>query len=315
MSELLRIDSLRVNYGRAEVLKGLSLELRPGRIFGLVGESGCGKTTLLRAVMGLLESGGRISGGRVLFEGRDLSTVSAEEMRRLRGSRMSLMFQNPGESFNPTRTIGRQFLETMRSHGSFSANEAMENISGMLQCLDLKEPERILKSYPYELSGGMLQRAALALAMILKPDLLLADEPTSALDAIVQAQAVKEMMKLRDEFGTAIVVISHSMGVVARMADQVGVMYAGRLVEYGDTGAVLSKPLHPYTRALMAAVPRLDGRWPSATDGAPPPPEHNVRGCGFAGRCQLCAAECLDRSQVLEPVEAGHLVACLRAGC
>ena len=310
---LLEIGSLSVSYGPGEVLRGISLSLSPGRILGLVGESGCGKTTLLKAVQGLLGPGGRISGGAVLFEGRDMASLSKEGLRSLRGARISSLSQNPAGSLNPTRTIGAQCLETIRAHRKSYGRRDLAEMGDLMEALGLQNPGRVLKSYPFELSGGMLQRAAMALAMVMRPSLLLADEPTSALDAIVQAQAVSELMRLRERYGTAIILVSHNIAVVAKMSDQAGVMYAGELVELGEAASVLSNPLHPYTRALIAASPRLDGSLPLETPGAPPPPGSIVSGCGFYVRCPDRAPKCLRWSVSLAAAGSNREVACALA--
>lgn len=307
MQALLKIDRLTVSYGETSILKDISLELERGKILGLVGESGCGKSTLLRTVLRL--SLAKVS-GNVAFDGTDLLAATPEEMRRLRGNRLAAVFQNPSSSLNPTRKIRSQFLEMLQSHGSVCKKEAETSILAMLHKLNLPDGERILKSYPFELSGGMNQRVALALAMILQPELLLADEPTSALDVIAQAQVIGEMIKLREELGTSIILVTHSMGVIERMADRVGVMYAGRLVEFGSTRQVIVRPCHPYTKALIRAIPSMNGEAPRGILGSPPAFGEPVVGCSFAPRCPQSNPACLKDEPKRIEVNKNHWVAC-----
>lgn len=310
MNGLLDINKLCVSYNETDILKNVTISVQRGEILGLVGESGCGKSTLINALIRMLSSGGFISGGRIIFDGIDLLAASEEQMRRLRGARLAVVFQNPGTSLNPTRKIGRQFIETMRSHRQISPRKAYESIMHLLGKLNLEDGERILNSYPFELSGGMNQRVAIALAMIMQPQLLLADEPTSALDATVQAQVIAEMMRLRDDFGASIVIVTHNIGIIARMADRVGVMYAGQIVEYGDKQAVFHHPRHPYTKALIDAIPRLNGKLPRGIKGSPPSFREEYQGCSFAGRCPFFRRECLGQEPHLMEAGPDHWTAC-----
>ncbi|NMA69656.1 MAG: ABC transporter ATP-binding protein [Desulfitobacterium sp.] len=310
--ELLVIENLTVRYGQVEILKNINLIVHSQEILCIVGESGCGKSTLLSSISGLLDSGATIASGEIYFDERELTKVSQEELRQLRGRRMGVVFQNPGTSLNPIRKIGSQFLEAIRSHYPISTNEGNERILKMLEKLSLRDGKRILQSYPFELSGGMNQRIAIALAMIMEPDLLLADEPTSALDVTVQAQVIKEMLKLRDTFSTSIILVTHSMGIVAQMADQVGVMYSGEIVEYGSKANVLRSPLHPYTKALINAVPSLVGSIPQGIPGSPPSFGVERRGCSFAERCTLRESKCFSQKPKLREIRKGHWSACWR---
>lgn len=292
--------SARYPYGR-EVLHDVSLRLHEGEILCIIGESGSGKTTLLNAILGM-PGKVEITRGEILFAGQNLCAMKGEELRRIRGRGIGMIYQEPGASLNPIRKIGIQFYDTMRAHLKISRKEAEKKALQLLSKMDLPEPDRVLKSCPVQLSGGMNQRVAIALAMALEPALLLADEPTSALDVTVQAQIVEELLKLRGEYGQTLVVVTHNMGVVAKMADKVSVMYGGRIVEYGDREQILKAPAHPYTRALLAAVPKLDGTPPKAIPGQRPS-HFPAEGCAFANRCPYAQEDC--GSKEMQPVSLG----------
>lgn len=307
---LLEIRDLRIACGGAPIVRGISLRMDAGEILGVVGESGCGKSTLLGAVLGLLPAEGWQMHGQILLEGRDLPALSREAMRRLRGERLGAVFQNPEDSLNPSRRIKTQFYEALRAHRPVTRREAGQIAQKALERLHLEDGERVLEAYPFQLSGGMNQRVAIALAMVLEPALLLADEPTSALDVTVQAQVIRELMEMRERFGTAILLVTHNMGVVRHAADRVAVLYAGRVVEYGDRRQVLGQPAHPYTRALMAAIPDFSGRLPRGIAGAPPMLGETVEGCAYAPRCPLAEPDCFRRDDVLRQVGPSHFCAC-----
>jgi oligopeptide/dipeptide ABC transporter ATP-binding protein len=309
---LLNIYNLQVSSGQTEILKGISLTMKKGEILGIAGESGCGKSTLLKSLIRLLAPGLKVTGGGWEFDGMDLQNLSNENMRRLRGRRLTLIFQNATEALNHTRTIGQHFVETMRSHGKLEKKKALAQAAELMESLNLPDPERLLDRYPFELSGGMNQRVVMALAMILRPDLMLADEPTSALDAAVQAQAVGQMLKLRERFGAGILIVTHNLGVLAHMAETVGIMYAGSLVEYGRCEMVLENPAHPYTQALIAAVPDLDGNMSAAIEGSPPEGVE-ISGCYFFPRCQYASPICAHKQPELKMVAAKHQTACHQA--
>ncbi len=257
-TSLLDIQHLFVQYpcGK-EVLQDVSLSLQKREIMCVIGESGSGKSTLLQTIL-RLPGKVEITRGEVLFAGQDLCALQGEALRRVRGKGIGMVFQEPGASLNPIRKIGVQFFETLRAHGPISRRQAAEKAHRLLSCLDLADPERILRSCPVQLSGGMNQRVAIALAMALEPAVLLADEPTSALDVTVQAQIVAELKKMRAQFGTSILVVTHNMSVVNQLADTVVVMVGGKIVEYGARDNVLGSPSHPYTQSLLAAVPKFE---------------------------------------------------------
>jgi len=312
--QLLEVRNLQVEYLGIPIVKNISLSLGKGEIFGIVGESGCGKSTLLSAILHVLGADGRIVGGRIFFDGKDMSLFKKEERRRIKGEHLGAVFQNPGESLNPSRKIETQFYEALKAHRQISKQESRKLAADMMERLNLEHGEELLKKYPFQLSGGMQQRVALALAMIMDPELLLADEPTSALDVTVQAQVIKEMMEMRDKFGTAILIVTHNMGVISHMADRVAVMYAGRIVEYGDKKRVLKNPSHPYTRSLLNAIPDFSGNLPKGLDGNPPPFGIIQAGCEFAERCPFATEDCKKIIPDLKQVEEEHFSTCMEKG-
>lgn len=252
---LLEFSHTEIRYGSRTAVENLSLTVSPGEILGIVGESGSGKSTVVKAAMGLLGPEGAVTGGKILFRGQDLSALTPEQMRRLRGRKMGMVFQNCTAALCPIRTVWEQLRESVGRE--LPKKEIRSRALELMERVHLTDGERVLQSYPFELSGGMNQRVGIVMAMLRRPDLLLADEPTSALDVTVQKQVVEEMLGLREVYGTAIVLVTHNIGVVERMADRVAVMHRGRLVEWGDREQVLRSPKAEYTRALIAAVPRL----------------------------------------------------------
>ena len=270
MSEILRYEHVDITYNGFQAVKDVSFTVAEGEILGIVGESGSGKSTLIKAAMGLLGPAGLVTRGDIWYKGRNLPDLSENEIRRLNGPELGMIFQSAGSSFCPIRTVGAQLYETMTEHrgarggrnepGSseiISKNAFRARAIELLQKLGFENGQRILDSYPFELSGGMQQRVGIAAAMLLNPSVLLADEPTSALDVSVQKQVVEEMLLLRESFGTAIVLVTHNIGVIGAMADKVLVMKNGETVEYGETKQVLNNPQEEYTRTLMSAVPKL----------------------------------------------------------
>ena len=257
MEELLRYNHVDISYLGQPVIRDVSFSLHSGEILGIVGESGSGKSTLIKAAMGLLGGEGRVTGGSIRYQGRNLLDLPSKEMRALCGPELGYIFQNAGSSFCPIRTVGAQLYETMKEHGKISKADFEAQALELLGKLGFADGKRILASYPFELSGGMQQRIGIAAAMLLNPSVLFADEPTSALDVTIQKQVVEEMLMVRQTFGTAIVLVTHNLGVIGAMADRVLVLESGRCVECGSTRQVLSQPRADYTKALLAAVPRL----------------------------------------------------------
>ena len=257
MQELLRIDHLTAGYGGDAVIEDISISLHTGEVLGIVGESGSGKSTLLKAIAQIRGLSTEIHAGTVSFDTKNLAVLSEGERRKLRGEEIAMVFQYAGASLNPTRQISTQLVETMRAHTDLSREEIYARAAEVFGGMGFSDVRRILATYPFELSGGMAQRAAIALAVILRPQLLLADEPTSALDATIQLQVLDELRALKERTGTAILLITHNIGVVRHIADRVAVMCKGKIVEQGSVDEVLGNPQHPYTQELLAAVPKM----------------------------------------------------------
>lgn len=257
MEGLLQYRNVEIVLSGQTVIHDVSFTLHPGEILGIVGESGSGKTTLLKAAMGLLGSKGRVTFGDIFFQGKNIADLKERELRLIRGAKIGMIFQDAGASLCPVRTIGSQIYEAMAAHKKISREQAREKALKLFEDLQFPDSRRIWDSYPFELSGGMNQRVGIAIAMVMEPQVLLADEPASALDAAVQKQAAEEMLRLRDMFKTAMIVVTHDMGVVSAMADTVLVLKEGRVMEYGQAAQVLRSPQNTYTRNLLAAVYRL----------------------------------------------------------
>ena len=256
---MLELKDVTISYKNRPTVRNFNLTLEQGKICSIVGESGSGKTTVIRAVLGLLGGGGKVTKGEILFEGKSLLSNTKEEWRRLRGTDISMIFQDSGAMTNQTRIIGRQFVEYIRTHEDMTKKDAWDKGIQMLERMRLPSGDNIMKSYPFQLSGGMRQRVGIAMAMTFQPKLLLADEPTSALDVTTQAQIVRQMMELRDTYKTSIIVVTHNLGVAAYMADYIVVMKDGEIVDAGDREKILHHPQSEYTRNLLEAVPSLGG--------------------------------------------------------
>ena len=308
---ILTVKGLSAGYGAGRMVADASFELHAGEILCLVGESGCGKSTLLGALMGTVPGLQILSGEIVLF-GQSLLELPQKERRRICVNRFGLVSQSPGASFNPIRSYRKQFAETLKSHGKYDKSAFGASVEAAFAKLGLKDWQRILACCPYEMSGGMNQRIALALTLLLEQDILLADEPTSALDATIQLQVAQELLRLRDVSGMAQIIVTHNLALAEFLADRIGVMYAGRLVEAGTPKQVLGSPRHAYTRALIAAIPTLQGNMPTGLAGAPPLSGPSEAGCEFAPRCPLCEAGCSERRYALVDTGSGHLAACDR---
>lgn len=257
MGEILRYDHVDVSYNGVCMVHDISFAVQSGEILGIAGESGSGKSTLLRAAMGLLGQDGMVTRGDIWYGGKSLPDLSSEELRRISGSEIGMVFQSAGSSFCAIRTVGAQLFEMMQAHGMNDRKLFEEQARELFARFGFQDPRRILDSYPFQLSGGMQQRVGVVAAMLLRPKILLADEPTSALDVTVQKQVIEEMLLVREMFGTAILLVTHNMGVLRAMADKFLVMRDGRMVEYGEAGEVLEHPQAPYTKQLLAAVPKL----------------------------------------------------------
>ena len=305
----------RTTRGFSRAVDGVSFRLMPGKVLGLVGESGSGKSITGLSIMGLVEPPGQVVGGRIAFKGRDLLAMDAEERRRLRGDRIAMVFQDPMMTLNPVLRIDTQMLEAVQAHRPVSRAVARDRALAALQRVGIAAPEQRLACYPHQLSGGMRQRVAIAIALLNEPELIIADEPTTALDVTVQGQILAEMQKICERSGTALIWVTHDLSVVAGLADEVGVMYAGRMVEHGSTEQVLNAPMHPYTQGLIASVPTLDSRGARLPQiRAAEAPRANDPGCGFRPRCHRASAHCAQEPLLL-PRPDGRQLRCYHAPC
>ncbi len=323
---LLEIDNLQTHFftaaGVVRAVDGVSYEVRGGEVLGVVGESGCGKSVTALSILRLVaDPPGRIVGGAIRFEGTNLLELSEAEMESVRGNDISMIFQEPMTSLNPLMTVGRQISEAIVLHQGLARGDAMDQATEMLRRVHIPEPERRVQAYPHQLSGGMRQRAMIAMALSCNPKLLIADEPTTALDVTIQAQILDLMRELQDTFGTAIILITHDMGVVAENADRVVVMYAGRKVEEASADDLFERPGHPYTKGLLGSLPNLevvartDARRARLNEikGMVPSLANLPRGCSFAPRCAFATAQCRVEYPPLIAHRPSHWVACWHA--
>lgn len=314
---ILEVSNLSVHYeGASNTVKALdavTFSLERGRVLALVGESGCGKTTTGLAILGLLPEAGRVIGGRIRFDGRDLLGLPPDELRSVRGREISMISQDPMTGLNPVLSVGQQVEEIITAHTPIKKKEARGLVNEALQRAGLARPEELTKRYPFQLSGGMSQRVLIAIATVMQPKVIIADEPTSALDVTVQAGILYELTRLRNERDVSMLLITHNMGVVAQMADEVIVMYAGRVAEHGKTRDVLASPRHPYTWSLLESVPRIDRerRTLRTIRGAPPDQTALPDECAFIPRCRKATLECRAKpTPQLVELAPGHRVAC-----
>jgi peptide/nickel transport system ATP-binding protein len=318
---ILSVSNLEVSFQssgrRLRAVENVSFDVMAGQTLGIVGESGCGKSVTSLAIMGLLTIPPAVIGkqSKICLEGRNLLDLPRSELRRLRGGRMGMIFQEPMTSLNPVYTCGDQIMESLAIHSGLSGRSARERAIELLDLVRLPSPEKRVNDYPHQLSGGQRQRVMIALALANDPGVLIADEPTTALDVTIQSQILDLMRELQDRMGTAIVMITHDLGVVAEICQEVVVMYAGSVVEKGGVSQIFADPQHPYTIGLMAAVPRMEGeRGRLATiPGAVPPPWQAIPGCPFASRCPLADERCRNLPPVLNSLRPDHAVACWKA--
>jgi oligopeptide/dipeptide ABC transporter ATP-binding protein len=313
---ILDVASLSIRFAGApsdlDLIDDVGFSVAPGRTLCIVGESGCGKSVTALALMGLLPKAATVTRGSVLFEGRDVLRLSERERADLRGDRMAMIFQEPMTSLNPAFTIGDQIAEGILRHRGGTARAARERALELLRRVRIPAPEKRLDAYPHQLSGGMRQRVMIAMALANDPRLLIADEPTTALDVTIQAQILTLIKRLQEETGTALVLITHDLGVVAEVADDVAVMYGGRIVEHGPAEAIFADPQHPYTIGLMGSVPSVGRRTArlATIAGTVPPPEAMPRGCRFATRCPFADARCVAEAPPARVFAAGHSARC-----
>ncbi|MGI9387054.1 MAG: ABC transporter ATP-binding protein [Methyloligellaceae bacterium] len=318
MPKLLEIDDLHTQFftsaGTVRAVDGISYDVEEGETVALVGESGCGKSVSALSILRLIpDPPGRIVRGSIRFQGKDLASLSDEEMRKVRGREIAMVFQEPMTSLNPVLSIGLQLTETLQQHLNVDKDEADKRAIDLLEKVGISDPVRRLKQYPHHFSGGMRQRVMIALALSCQPKLIIADEPTTALDVTIQAQILELMKNLTRELGVALIVITHNLGVVARYADRVNVMYAGKIIECGTAEDIYHRPRHPYTLALLKSVPRMDQPRRAKldpVDGQPPDLTKLDDGCSFRPRCAVRIDKCNSAVPPLESVESGHISAC-----
>ncbi len=317
--DLLDIQGLTTHFftrsGVIKAIDNLSLRLQKGRVLGLVGESGCGKTVTALSILNLVPYPGKIVSGKILFEGQDLLALPADEMRTIRGARISMIFQEPMTALNPVFTVGNQIAEVLTAHQNISNKQARDAAVELLRSVGIPSPEKRVEEYPHQLSGGMRQRVMIAMAIACKPSLILADEPTTALDVTIQAHILELLGKIQAEMGMAMILVSHDLGLIAERAHEVAVMYAGRIVEQTDTRELFANPQHPYTRGLMASIPRpLEaGKTRLKTIPGTVPRLYDLpKACTFSPRCGIKTAQCDVEPELVE-VKPGHLVRCWEA--
>lgn len=317
MKELLSIKNLQTHFftheGTVRAVSGVNLTIAKGETLGVVGESGCGKSVTALSIMRLIpDPPGKIVGGEILFEGQNLFELSERAMRDIRGRKISMIFQEPMTSLDPVFTIGHEIMETLLLHQDLRREDARQGAVEALRTVGMPYAEKCVGCYPHELSGGMRQRAMIAMALACNPSLLIADEPTTALDVTIQAQILQLMNDLKERFGTSVMLITHDLGVVSEMCDNVAVMYAGYVVEYTDVDTLFSNPLHPYTRGLKKSIPRLDVEVErlDTISGMVPDLLHVPAGCPFNPRCSSCFDRCLKEMPELREVQQRHFVKC-----
>lgn len=319
MEPILKVRNLHTeittNYGTFEAVNGVSFELNRGETLGIVGESGCGKSLTSLSLTGLLGPKVRVSDGEAIFEGRDILHIPEKEKRKLRGGSIAMIFQEPMTALNPIITIGRQMVEMMLPHLKISKKEALARAVQLLSDMGIERPERIIKSYPFQLSGGMLQRVMIAMSLSCNPKILIADEPTTALDVTIQAQILKLMNDLKSKYDTSMLLITHNLGVVAAVCDRVAVMYYGQIVETAPVKQLFERPLHPYTKGLFTCIPKIDEDedYLSTIPGVVPAISAQITGCPFASRCGYRMDRCGEEMPPPAELEDGHLCRCFYA--
>lgn len=307
---MLDINNLSVSYGKTRVVRNLSLKVNDGEIVCIVGESGCGKSTALKSVL-MLDKNASITGGSIIFNGSDITKLNSTQIRQIRGLEIAMIFQNAFLSMDPTKTIGHLFYETVKAHNKKAKKiDCLKKAEELMKKLRLWETERIFTSYPFELSGGMCQRTAIAAAMMNTPKLILADEPTSALDVTAQAQVIRLLKQVKEDYNTSMLIVTHNMGVVANLADKAAVMYGGSIMEIGSTNDIINNPAHPYTKALIKAVPEMNGKIPEAIEGLPPEFNDDIAGCPFAPRCSMAKDICYKKFPEKHYLSESHTVYC-----
>ena len=314
---LVEVKNLEVSFftyaGEVKAVRGISYNLKPGEVMGIVGESGSGKSVSSYGLMGIIPEPGKVIGGQILFEGRDVTAMSEKELLKIRGKDISMIFQDPMTSLNPLFTIGNQIEESLKKHTSLDKDQRQKRMVELLTLVGINQPEKRLKQYPHEFSGGMRQRVMIAMALACDPKLLIADEPTTALDVTIQAQILELLKELKDKIHMGIVFITHDLGVVSDICASISVMYAGTIVESGSSDQIFYEPRHPYTWGLLASVPKIDTDEHQRLipiEGNPVDLINPPKGCPFAPRCKHCMKICIDQAPPQCQVGEGHMAAC-----
>ena len=314
--ELLEVKGLHTSFfthlGEVKAIRDVSFSVHKGEIVGIVGESGSGKSVTSLSIMGLLSYPGRVTGGQIMFKGEDLTRLSKSRMRKIQGNQISMIFQDPMTSLNPVLTVGEQIAEVIGLHENISEKEAADKAGQMLEVVGI--PKERYGEYPHQFSGGMKQRVVIAMALACNPKLLIADEPTTALDVTIQAQVLETMKELREKFGSAMIMITHDLGIIAEVCDEVSVVYAGQIVEHGTLEDVFERTLHPYTEGLFGSLPNIEERRHrlQPIPGLMPDPTDLPKGCCFAPRCKYCTEACTKARPEMKWVSDTHYVRCSR---
>jgi len=318
MADLLKVQDLETHFrtreGTVHAVNGVSFHLKEGETLGIVGESGCGKSVTVMSMLRIIPMPpGKVVGGKALYQGKDLLHISDEEIRRIRGSQIAMIFQDPMTSFNPVLTIGRQLTEPLETHMNMNKAQALDRAAEMLKMVGIPNPKDRLNDYPHQFSGGMRQRAMIAMALTCNPQILIADEPTTALDVTIQAQIVELVKRIRDEMGMAMIWITHDLGIIAGLADRAAVMYAGYIIEEAEVKELYANPQHPYTLGLLGSLPRLDESGKhrlTSIEGLPPVLYNKPTSCPFSPRCAYKIDRCLNENPKLMKVGKEHNTAC-----
>ena len=315
--EILKLEDLAISFytpvGEVKAVDGISYTLHENEIMGIVGESGSGKSVESYGIMGLLQSPGKVKSGKIMYKGQNVLDFDKKEMRNFRGAKCSMIFQNPMTCLNPVYTIGNQLMEAVLVHKKISKEEAYKKAVKMLELVGIANPERRMKQYPHELSGGMRQRVMIGMGLICEPDILIADEPTTALDVTIQAQILELIKEIQEKNNMSVIFITHNLAVVAQICDSVSVMYAGKIVEQGSVDDIFYNPKHPYTRGLLKSMPRIDdnkGEKLESIEGTPVDMLNPPSGCGFSTRCEHCMNICLRKEPPMLEMSEGHRSKC-----
>lgn len=310
-SQILKVENLFLAYGSSCVAADVNFTLDSGEFLGIAGESGSGKSTLLKSMIDPIRYNVLMMKGNIQYKKLNLNEITSKQRQAMKGTEIGMILQNPFGAFNPIRTYRKQFAETLKSHFKWQRESSEREILSIFEELGLEDGKRILSSCPYEMSGGMNQRISIALAMLLKPTLLLADEPTSALDVTSESQVIEQFQKLRERHNVAMILVSHNLSVIAKVCDKIAVMYGGRILEYGDTREVLLSPLHPYTKSLIEAIPKRNGSIPKGLEGMPPLCVDFSESCCFAERCPWNTDRCRREGHSLKKISPTHYASCI----